>query len=422
MGLVETVNRAVFNLTYNEKASQAYDDQNKKAAGAVEDLKKLLQSYRDRREKIIAMKEDAPYFTSNSLARITEWDNWVEKNGGLAAGDYSKKETEMKTQWETILSSNKIAKELGRVPDFLRLYLKDKEGKIPNAQRKEVEALKSQAETYLSKMKTNTPADLVAKRDEFNRSFEEIQKKIPENFEDLQEPYTNAPTAPVTLLQGIDEQRFNTYKNQVEKKEKADENTFQVKRLFDRIQEYFSKGAQQVWPYVFGTIFAMIVANDAIGRPAPYRIFYFFFMFLMFQMSFIPGFSILVFLYYLYRAFTAVNWGNIFTFHPEGPRMDYMKAPVLFAFLPIFQGAAEEQVPWYFSIFKYDINRYGGLAKKKQLAYEINAAKQVGKTIDAKMFSMDEKTFEEYLNEMKSVLVGPRGTFSEVVESLKKLV
>ena len=422
MGLVETVNRAVFNLTYNEKASQAYDDQNKKAAGAVEDLKKLVQSYRDQREKIIAAKEDAPYFTTNSLARITEWDNWIEKNGGLAAGDYSKKETEMKAQWETILNSNKIAKELGRVPEFLRLYLKDKEGKLPSAQRKEIEALKSQAETYLTKMNTNTPADLVAKRDEFNRTFEEIQKKIPENFEDLKESYADAPTPPVTLLQGIEEQRFTTYKNQVEKKEKADENTFQMKRLLDRIQEYFSKGAQTAWPYVFGTIFAMIVANDAIGRPAPYRIFYFIFMFLLFQVSFLPGFTIMVFLYYLYRAFTAVNWGNIFTFRPEGPRMDYMKAPVLFAFLPIFEGAAEEQVPWYFSIFKYDINRYGGLAKKKQLAYEINAAKQVGKTIDATMFSMDEKTFEEYLNEMKSVLVGPRGTFSDVVESLKKLV
>lgn len=422
MGLVDTVNRAVFNLTYNEKASQAYDEQNKKAAGAVEDLKKLLQSYRDRREKIIAAKEDSQYFTTNSLARITEWDNWVEKNGGLAAGDYSKKETEMKAQWETILNSNKIAKELGRVPDFLKLYIKDKETKLPAAQRKELETLKNQTESYLNKMNTQTPADLIAKRDELNRSFEEIQKKIPENFEDLKEPYTNTPTPPVTLLQGIEEQRFNTYKNQVEKKEKADENTFQVKRLIGRIQEYSSMGFQKIWPYVFGTIFAMIVANDAIGRPAAYRIFYFVFMFVMFQIGIIPFFPLIVFVYYLFRAFTAVNWSNIFTFRPEGPRMDYMKAPVLFAFLPIFEGAADEQVPWYFSIFKYDMNRYGGLAQKKRLAYEINAAKQVGKTIDAKMFSMDESTFQERLNEMKSVLVGPRGTFSDVLESLKKLV
>jgi hypothetical protein len=298
MGIAETVNRAVFNLTYNEKASQAYDEQNKKAASAVEDLKSLLDSYRETRDKVIAAKEDSDYFTSNSLARITEWNNWIDKNGGLSEGDYSKKETEMKAQWMTILNSNKTAKELGRIPEFLALYLKDKEGSIPTAQRKEVEDLKVQAETYLKKMNTQTPADLVAKRDEFNRRFEEIQKKIPENFEDLQEPYTNAPTAPVTLLQGIEEQRFNTYKGQVEQKERADENTFQMKRLIGRVQDYFSKGFQRIWPYVFGTIFAMIVANDAIGRPAPYRIFYFLFMFIMFQVSFIPGFSIMVFLYY----------------------------------------------------------------------------------------------------------------------------
>ncbi len=432
MGLTDTLNRAIFNLTYNEQASKAYDDQNAKAAGAVEDLKKIIEGYRQTREKVIGAGEASDYFSTNSLARITEWENWLEKNGGLAAGDYTKKETEMKAQWETILNSNKTAKEMLRVSPFLDLFLKDKGTKVPAEQIEEIQTLKADADTYTKKMNSQTPADLIAKRDEFNRRFEEIQKKIPENFEDLVEPYTAQAAPPPTLLAGIQDQQFKTYQKQVEQKEKADENTFQVPRLLARVQQYFSQGFQTAWPYFFGVVFGMIIANDAIGRPALYRVFYFVWMFIMFQIGLIPGFSIIVLLYYLYRAFDAINWNNVFSFHPQGPRMDYMKAPVLFAFLPIFEGAQDEKVPWYMSIFKYDVNRYGGLAKKKQLAYEMTAAGLVGKTIDSKTFGevisniqssmTGNETFDDLLSSIKSITNEQQSTFQNAVDNLKKLI
>jgi hypothetical protein len=421
---METVNRAMFNLTYNENASKAYDEQNEKAAGAVEDLKKKVEGYRATREKIVASGDASDYFAKNSLSRITEWENWLEKNAGLAAGDYAKKDTEMKTQWEGILTINKPVKEMERVGPFLGLYLKDKDTKIPTAQKTELKKLKEDAEAYSKKLLTETPADIVAKRDEFNRRFDEIQKKIPENFEDLKEPYEDAaPAAPVTLLQGIQESNFKTYEAQVEKKEQADANTFSVARLWSKSLEYFSVGFAWGWPYFFGIVFAMIVANDAIGRPAQYRIFYFVFMFLLFQVCLIPGFPVLVLLYYIYRSFRAVNWGNVFTLDPKGPRLDYLKAPVLFAFLPIFEGRADEKVPWYISIFKYDINRYGGLAKKKQMAYEMQCAKLVGKELDASSFGMTPQSFDEILCELKTIVTGTsRGSFQDVVQALGKLV
>jgi hypothetical protein len=281
--------------------------------------------------------------------------------------------------------------------------------------------LKADAEKYLSTMNQQTPADMIAKRDMFNTQFEEIQKKIPENFEDLRivEPFATQAAPTPTLLAGIQEQKFKTYEKQVQQKEKADENTFQFSRLATRVKNYFSQGFQTAWPYLFGIVFGMIAANDAIGRPALYRIFFFVYMILMMQFSFIPGLSILVFAYYLYRAFVAVNWTNVFSFNPEGPRMDYMKAPVLFAFLPIFEGAKDEKVPWYFSIFKYDVNRYGGLAKKKQIAYEISAAKLVGKRLDPSDFDMEPKTFEEVLSEVKSYLLGESNTFDDALSMLK---
>jgi hypothetical protein len=421
MGLTDTVNRVLFNLTYNEQASKAYDEQNEKAAGAVEELKKVIEGYRKQRDKILADGLGSEYFTQNSLSRITEWENWLEKNSGLSAGDYSKKETEMKTQWDGILSSNKVVKELERVPKFLELFLKDKATTIPTAQKTELDTLKKEAEAYLKKILRETPADLVAKRDEFNRQFSEIQKKIPENFADLKESFEDAGQAPVTLLQGIEESNFKQYETQVEKKEQADSNTFSFKRMMSTIMEYFSFGFATGWPYFFGAVFAMIVANDAIGRPALYRIFYFVWMFILFQVSLVPGFPFLVFLYYIYRSFRAVNWSNVFTFHPTGPRMDYMVAPVLFAFLPIFEGRGDEKVPWYLSIFKYDVNRYGGLAKKKQMAYELGCANAVGKTLDASAFDLPESTFDEMMCELKAVVTGSHGgSFGEVLDALKK--
>jgi hypothetical protein len=421
MGLTETLNRAVFNLTYNEQASQAYDEQNAQAAGAVEDLKKQINGYRTTREKIIGAGDSTDYFSSNSMSRITEWENWLEKNAGAAAGDYSKKSTEMKTQWDSLLNINKVVKEMARVEPFLDLYLKDKDTKIPAAQKREIEGLKEEAKKYYDKIVNQTPADILAKRDEFNRKFEEIQKKIPENFEDLKEPFQSANQTPVNLLAGIQDENFKRYQTSVEKKEAVDESSFSLSRLFSRTLDYASKGFGIGWPYFFGIVFAMIIANDAIGRPVPYRIFYAFFMFLLFQISLIPGFSIFVLAYYIYRSFVAVNWGNVFSLNPAGPRLDLLKAPVLFAFLPIFEGRADEQVPWYMSIFKYDVNRYGGLAKKKQMAYEMSAAKLVGKTLDSSSFGLDEKTFNQLLCELKSVLSGTYSTIDDTFQALKKL-
>jgi len=421
MGLTDTLNRVMFNLTYNEQASKAYDEQNEKAAGAVEELKKVIDGYRKTRESILADGQASDYFAQNSLSRITEWENWLESNGGLSAGDYSKKETEMKTQWDGIVSSNKVVKEMERVPKFIELFLKDKQTTIPTAQKNELERLKKDAEAYLKKILRETPADIVAKRDDFNRRFSEIQKSIPENFADLKEPFEDSAQAPPSLLQGIQEANFNQYERQVEKKEQADANSFNFKRMMSTVMEYFSFGFGTAWPYFFGAVFAMIVANDAIGRPTLYRIFYFVWMFLMFQMSLIPGFPFLVFLYYVYRSFRSVNWSNVFTFHPTGPRMDYMTAPVLFAFLPIFEGRGDEKVPWYLSIFKYDVNRYGGLAKKKQIAYEMLCAKAVGKTLDASAFDLPEATFNDVMCELKSVVTGSHGgSFGEVLDALKK--
>lgn len=422
MGLSETLNRAIFNLTYNEKASQAYDEQNEKAVGAVEDIKKQIDGYRSTREKIIGAGEATDYFSTNAMNRITEWENWINNNAGLASGDYTKKSTEMKAQWESILNVNSIVKEMNRVAPFLDLYMKDKDTKIPSAQKKELEALKADAETYYNNIVKQTPADIVGKRDEFNRKFEEIQKKIPENFADLTEPYENMSSPPPNLLAGIQQENFNRYQTQVEKKEVVDQTSFSLSRLFARTQEYAAKGFGIGWPYFFGAVFAMIVANDAIGRPAPYRLFYAFFMFLLFQVSLIPGFPFIVLVYYLYRAVAAINWSNVFSLNPDGPRLDYLKAPVLFAFLPIFEGAPTEEVPWYISIFKYDVNRYGGLAKKKQLAYEMNAGKLIGKTIDSASLGFDETTLKQVLTELKSVVPdGPPGSLKDVLQSLKNL-
>lgn len=418
---MENLNRAFFNLTYNEQASQAYDEQNEKAAGAVEELKKQIDGYRSTREKIIGAGESTDYFSTNSIARITEWDNWLEKNGGLSSGDYTKKSTEMKQQWEGILNINKVVKEMERVPKFIELFIKDKDYKLPNAQRKELETLQSDAEKYYKNIVKQTPAEILEKRDQFNRTFEEIQKKIPENFEDLKEPYQDAQQAPTTLLQGIQEERFNQYETQVEKRKVADESSFSVTRLLARTIQYFGLGISSFWPYFFGIVFAMIVANDAIGRPAPYRFFYALWMFILFQVSMVPGFPFLVLAYYLYRGIRAVNWGNLFG--GDGPRMDYVKAPILFAFLPMVGSKPGEEMSWYEYLYKYNMDSYDGLALKKKIAYEVEAADLIGGSVDPSSFGLADTTFNQLVCDLKSAALGvKKGTFQDVIDSLKALV
>lgn len=385
MGFLESINRAFFTLTYNQQANQAYDEQNAKAAGAVEDLRRIIQGYRATREKIIGAGESTEYFTSNSLLRITEWEKWLEANAGLAAGDYSKKETEMKVQWESLLNVNPIVKEMSRVSKFIGLYLKDKGTKIPSDQRKQLVALESDAEAYYSTIIKRSPPDILAKRDTFAKRFDQIQKEIPETFVDLQEPYENVPEAPANLIQGINDARFRDYEAQVEKKELAEQNTFKFKRLWTNSTEFAQKGFWKVWPFTMGTIFAMIVANDAIGRPWFYRLYFFCFTFFLCTVGSIPIFGFaqsifviysyaiqaLLFVYYLYRAIMA------FVSSTDGA-VDWMSIPILFTFLPLSERNPDEEMPFYKYFYKYDGTLYGGLAKKKQDAYEVQSAAMVG--------------------------------------------
>jgi len=405
MGIFDGINRALFNLTYNEQASKAYDEQNEKAATAVEDLKKQIDGYRQRREKIIGANESTDYFSSNSIAKITEWENWLQKNGGLAEGDYTKKSTDMKTQWESLININEPVKEMGRIPEFLTLYLKDKELKLPSEQKKQIEDLKAQAEKYFKNIVKQTPADILKKREEFNQTYTAIQKKVPENFEDLKEPFEDSVPTPGTLLGAITEDAFNRYRNQVLNRDQAEADSFSISRLFQRALVYFLQGFKIIYPFFFGIVFGMIVANDAIGRPVPYRVFYFVFMVILFYACLIPGFNFMVFFYYLYRALSAVNWGNVFSRNPEGPRMDYMLAPVLFTFLPLSEAKEGDVIPWYMWPWQYYESAYDGLAKKKRMAYEINAAKLVGKDLDPSIFGLDSKTFNQVICELKYVLL-----------------
>jgi len=417
MGFVESINRAFFNMTYNESASKAYDEQNAKAATAVDDIKKQIQGYRDARDRLVAANEATNYFSTNSLARITEWENWLEKNGGLAAGDYSKKSTEMKTQWEGIFSSNTIVQELERIPEFLELFVKDKEGVLPAAQKQEVEALKKNADTYLSKLNNKTPAELIAKRDEYNSKFMEIQKKVPENFTDLKEGYQSETQ--LTLLQGIDSSFFNDYKNRVLQKEQAEEDTFKPSRILTRTGEYFSAAFSATWSYFIGSIFAIIVANDAIGRPAIYRFFYFVYTIVLCQFFIVPGvIPFVLLMYYAIRSISAINFEHFFSFEPKGPRMNFLQAPVLFNVLPLFPASPSQKLPWWLTLIMYNPEMYGGLAEKKRIAFELEAAEAVGKKLQ-----LDAATLEQILCDLKSAVLGiEKDKFTAVLQSLKAIV
>jgi hypothetical protein len=103
--------------------------------------------------------------------------------------------------------------------------------------------------------------------------------------------------------------------------------------------------------------------------------------------------------------------------------MDYMKAPILFAFLPIAVSKPGEQLSWYQYLYKYNVDAYDGLAKKKQMAYEIQAADLVGSVLDPSTYGMEETTFNQVVCDLKSATLGvKKGSFQDVIDSLKALV
>lgn len=399
MGFFESINRAFFNLTYNEKAEKAYEEQTEKAVTAVSGIKEQIDKYRETRSKIIADGESTDYFSTNSINRITEWENWLEKNGGLPAGDYTTKSTEMKTQWESLMNVNKTVKKLSRVGPLMDLYLKDNEFSIPNEQKKEILALKKEAETYYNKIVNKTPADIVAKLEEFNRKFEAIQKKIPENFEDLST--SSKKNTSVNIERDTEEQNYERYKSQVDNKDAAEDQNFNLKRLYFRTYDIFFGNVQYVLRYALTGILVVLIMNDAIARPFQYRIFYGVWMAIMCLFSFVPLFDYMALFYYIGRGFWSLNFKEWST---KGIQVDYVSAPVLFALFPLFETTTMmDNIP----IFWYNPNRYNNLIDKKRQAYEDAAAKSIGKFVEE---------VEDAVEGLKST-----ETFSNAIDTLKKV-
>ncbi len=131
--------------------------------------------------------------------------------------------------------------------------------------------------------------------------------------------------------------------------------------------------------YFFGLILTVLIMNDAIGRPVLYRIFYGVYMFLLciFPVAPLigPFFPYLALGYYFYRAAAAFQLKNFFS--GEGPLMDYVSAPVLFALFPLFE--AQSTLSKILPIFHYNTSWYDNVIQKKRDAYERDAASLVGK-------------------------------------------
>ncbi len=402
MGFFESMNRAFFNLTYNEKAEKAYEEQTEKAVTAVSGIKEQIDGYRATRDKIISEGQSTDYFSTNGIKRITEWENWLSKNGGLAAGDYTTKSTEMKTQWESLMKVNKTVKQLGRVSPLLQLYLKDREFSIPVEQKKQIDDLKKEAETYYNKIVNKTPADIVAKLEEFSSRFDAIQKKIPENAEDASKY--------IELLSYTEEENFKRYEGQVNNKEAAEEENFNLKRLYFRTYDIFFGNVQYVLRYALTGILVVLIMNDAIARPLQYRIFYGIWMAILCLFSFIPLFDIMALLYYIGRGFWALNFKE---FSTKGIQVDYVSAPVLFALFPLFETTTVmDNIP----IFWYNPNRYNNLIDRKRQAYEETAAKKIGKFVEKVQEVVSSPKLQEAIENLKET----GQTFQGAIQSLQK--
>lgn len=365
-----TLNKTLFTLTYNEQADKAYNEQLKASEKSVEAIKQLIEQYRKERDLMIKKDTGSDYYLFKSDVYITEWSKWIQKNSNLSEGDYAAKKTEMKSNWDDLGNVNQMAIEMERIPNFIEYYIRDKQEKLSLDQRKAFEKLIASVKKYLETMNKQAPADIISKRDDFNTEFGKILKTIDDSIK--------SPNDPKSLLQGISNDFYNTFVEKVKVKEKAQEKEFSMKRGFNTAKEntlYFLSLSFQIF---FAFILAVIVANDFIGRPPVYRVFFFIFTFIV--LSLIPLIpTVLLGCYYLFRVFTGTS-------------------PVIFSVLPLIPTVLKEGEKGSFFSFTFNVFKKGNVAMDKELEYYTEAAKAVAKPMSPEI--LDD--IIEYSKEIKN--------------------
>lgn len=357
MGILDTLNRIFFNLTYNEKAEKAYSEQRKESETAIQNLQATINDYRKQRDTLITQGKLSDYVATFAGKLITMWEEWIQKNANLPEGDYVAKKTEVKTLWEIVLSLNTLALEIKRIPSFLDFFKIDKDLELSIDQKKSIDKLKEDATKFYESMNDKSGSEIIAKRDEFNTRFGEILKTL--------DPKVLTPEDPKSLLQGINDSFYNNYVGAVKKKEKVEQNTFSLRRGTNTVKEYTYYFIEVTLRLVFALIFAVVVANDVIGRPGVFRVYFFIFTFIL--ISRYPFSYILVFFYYLYRYFTGTS-------------------PVIFSMLPLYPKEYGSDVKPSFFSFYFDAHKKDNFAMTQEFEYFSSLAAKIEQTLTKESF------------------------------------
>ncbi len=206
-------------------------------------------------------------------------------------------------------------------------------------------------------MNTKGPADILSSRGNYKTRFGQILKAF--------DPSVLTPSDPKSLLQGINEVFYENYLGVVKKKERVEQNTFSLKRGTNTTKEYTYYFIEITIRIVFGLIFAVIVANDVIGRPSIFRVYFFIFTFLFIYI--IPFSYVFAFLYYLYRYFTGTS-------------------PVIFSMLPLYPKEYGSDVKPSFFSFYFDAHKKDDFAMSQEFEYFSSLAKKVEQTLTPESF------------------------------------
>jgi hypothetical protein len=201
-------------------------------------------------------------------------------------------------------------------------------------------------------MNEQSPADIVAKRDEFNNRFGAILKKL--------DPSILLANDPKSLLQGINTEFYEKYVGQVKKREEVQQNTFSLKRGWNTTKEYTSYFVYQTLQLFFAFLFAVIVANDVIGRPPIFRAYFFIFTF--FVIFIYPYAYIVAILYYLFRFFNGTS-------------------PLLFSVLPLYPKEFGPDDKRSFFTFFFDVHKKEDYAITKEFNYYKSLAETIGSSL-----------------------------------------
>lgn len=383
MSLVKSIERGINSATYNPEAEKALREQKRLANEKRSEYRNALYKIRDAKTDFIQKKMASPWYVKAMDKLLKDGFDWLNSNPDAEVDEIVDQATSTKDKWAEITRANDILIKLNALTKVVEVNrdVLVKEKKINDETKGKINEFLDAAQTLATKSLDLTPEQIFSKYADLEDRANSLKEVIDIN---LKNPNNAVKQAEKT-------------KEQLKKEEKAEKDSFSLKRLLTETTGIAVKVVGSLFIVMLILVSGMLTANDAIGREPMYRIFYFIYGGI--------GFPIML-IYYLYRWF-------------------FGTAPHIYRLLPIYTTQADTSLGRFLWFpFTYEEDDAAVQAKTK---FMTSAAELVGKTyvppaeqLKGNLSGLLEKVQKLSLNTTEAVAKVAKGT-DAILAGLEKI-